>query len=80
MPTLIINVIKLGVVSPSFSLPQAIHERMADAAKLSYGPGVFTDEEFLKAAKELNEPDLNGWEFLVECMNTKIYRHYIEVG
>ncbi len=47
---------------------------------MSYGPGVFTDEEFEKAAKELSEPDLVGWEFFVESHSTKIYRKYREVG
>ncbi len=52
----------------------------AITTQLSYGPGVFTDEEFEKAARELGEPDLVGWEFFVESHNTKIYRKYKEVG
>lgn len=47
---------------------------------MTYGPGVFPDEEFEKAAKELAEPDLVGWEFFVESHGTKIFRKYKEVG
>ena len=50
------------------------------STNLSYGPGVFTDEEFEKAAKEVIDPDLDGWEFFVESHGTKIYRKYKEVG
>uniref|UniRef100_A0A8C8M5R3 Phosphatidylcholine transfer protein n=1 Tax=Oncorhynchus tshawytscha TaxID=74940 RepID=A0A8C8M5R3_ONCTS len=37
----------------------------------------FTDEEFLEAWKELDEPQLEGgWEFFTETMGVKIYRLY----
>ena len=45
----------------------------------SVGPGVFTDEEFASAVGELASPELEGWEFFVETMGTKIYRKYREV-
>ena len=45
----------------------------------SVGPGVFTDEEFASAVGELASPELDGWEFFVETMGTKIYRKYREV-
>ena len=47
---------------------------------LSYGPGAFTEEEFEKAANEIVNPDLTGYEFFVESHGTKIYRHYREVS
>ena len=53
---------------------------MASNTGVSYGPGVFTDEEFERAGKEVVEPELDGWEFYVESMNTKIYRKYKEVS
>ena len=46
----------------------------------SIGAGVFTDEDFERAAKEVLDPDINGWEFFVESRGTKIYRNYKEVG
>ncbi|KAL0993362.1 hypothetical protein UPYG_G00106690 [Umbra pygmaea] len=37
----------------------------------------FTEEEFLEALKELDEPNLEGgWEFFTETMGVKIYRLY----
>ncbi len=42
-------------------------------------PVAFTDEEFERAAHEVNSPDLNNYEVLVESQGTTIYRHYIEV-
>jgi len=42
-------------------------------------PVAFTDEEFELAAREVNNPDLNEYEKLVESQGTTIYRHYIEV-
>ncbi len=45
----------------------------------SYGPGVFSDEEFEKASQEVVNPDLSGFEFFVESHGTKIYRNYKEV-
>ena len=47
---------------------------------LSHGPGVFTDEEFEKVAREVVAPDLNGFEYFVESHGTKFYRKYREVG
>ena len=50
------------------------------ALGVSVGPGVFTGEDFQRAAQEVVEPDLSGgWEFFVESHNTKIYRNYKEV-
>ena len=46
----------------------------------SIGAGVFTDEDFERAAKEVLDPNINGWEFFVESRGTKIYRNYKEVG
>ena len=46
----------------------------------SIGAGVFTDEDFERAAKEVLDPDINGWDFFVESRGTKIYRNYNEVG
>ena len=54
--------------------------RMACKTTFSIGAGVFTDEDFERAAKEVLEPDINGWEFFVESRGTKIYRNYKEVG
>lgn len=45
---------------------------------LQFGPGTFTDAEFLEAAKEVVNPDLTDYEFFVESHGTKIYRHYRE--
>ena len=47
---------------------------------LSHGPGAFTEQEFEEAAKEVENPDLTGYEFFTESHGTKIYRHYREVG
>ena len=46
----------------------------------SVGPGVFTEEDFARAVRDIASPDLEGWEFLVESMGTKIYRKYKEVS
>ena len=40
----------------------------------------FCDEEFLKVCKELDEPQVDGWEFFVESHGVTIYRLYDEVG
>ena len=45
----------------------------------SHDPGVFTDEEFEKVAREVVSPDLTGFEFFVESHGTKFYRKYREV-
>ena len=42
--------------------------------------GFFKDEEFVAAAKQVLNPDLEGWEFFVECMDVKVHRRYKEVG
>lgn len=52
---------------------------MAMNTLFSVGPGVFTDEEFARAVREISEPDLEGWEMFVETMGTTIYRKYKEV-
>ena len=42
--------------------------------------GFFKDEEFLQAAKQVQNLELSGgWELFVEAMGVKIYRRYIEV-
>lgn len=52
---------------------------MAMKTLFSVGPGVFTEEDFLSAVREISNPYLEGWEFFVEAMGTKIYRKYKEV-
>jgi len=39
----------------------------------------FSDEEFREASKEIEYPDLRGYEVFVDSQGVKIYRHYIEV-
>jgi hypothetical protein len=51
---------------------------MALKTVFSVGPGVFTEDEFARAVGELDSPDLEGWELLVESMGTKVYRKYRE--
>ena len=57
-----------------------VSAKMAFKTLFSVGPGVFTDEDFERAVNEIDKPDLDGWEFFIESMNTKIYRKYKEVG
>ena len=57
----------------------AVEVRGAEVG-LSHGPGVFTDEEFEKVAREVVAPDLNGFEFFVESHGTKFFRKYKEVS
>ena len=42
--------------------------------------GLFTDDDFLKAAVQVKNPDFSGWEFFVESMGVKMYRKYSEVS
>ncbi len=42
--------------------------------------GLFTDEDFTKAALQVQNPDFEGWEFFVESMGVKMYRKYSEVS
>ena len=42
-------------------------------------PGAFRDEEFESVAKEILEPELEGWDFFLESMGFKFYRKYEEV-
>lgn len=42
--------------------------------------GLFKDEDFLQAAKQVQNPQLEGWELFVESMGVKIYKRYIEVN
>ena len=42
-------------------------------------PGAFTDDEFESCAKEIMEPDLEGWDFFLESMGFKFDRKYDEV-
>ena len=65
-----------GCVSSDFAY---YYTKMAMKTLFSVGPGVFTDEEFERAVAEIAKPDLEGWEFFIESMNTKIYRKYKEV-
>lgn len=39
---------------------------------------VFPDEEFIRAAKQVNDPDFTGYEFYVETMGVTFYRKYRE--
>ncbi|XP_003387507.1 PREDICTED: phosphatidylcholine transfer protein-like [Amphimedon queenslandica] len=51
----------------------------AEAGIYSQPTGIFTDEEFLEAAKQVQNPALDdSWELFVECMGVKIYRKYKE--
>lgn len=52
---------------------------MTTKTVFSVGPGVFTEDEFARAVSELDTPDLEGWELLVESMGTRVYRKYREV-
>lgn len=47
---------------------------------MSFGPGMFTDDEFEKVAQEVLKPDITEYEFFVESYGTKFYRKYLEVG
>ena len=52
----------------------------AEAGIYSQPTGIFTDLEFLEAAKQVQNPALDdSWELFVECMGVKIYRKYKEV-
>jgi hypothetical protein len=58
-------------------------EASPESAAMIYSEptGLFTDEEFLKAAKQVQNLELgDGWELFVECMEVKIYRKYNEVS
>ena len=53
----------------------------AEAGIYSQPTGIFTDIEFLTAAKQVQNPILDdGWELFVECMGVKIHRKYKEVS
>ena len=53
----------------------------AEAGIYSQPTGIFTDLEFLTAAKQVQNPILDdGWELFVECMGVKIHRKYKEVS
>ena len=68
----------MGVSAANFDFAY-YYTKMAMKTLFSVGPGVFTDEEFERAVAEIAKPDLEGWEFFFESMNTKIYRKYKEV-
>lgn len=53
---------------------------MEEAAKAAVSVKAFSDEEFKKAAMEMTNPNLEGYEFFLESMNIKFYRKYREVG
>lgn len=40
----------------------------------------FTEDEFQAAWRELDEPQVEGWELFTETMGVKIYRRYSQVG
>ena len=39
-------------------------------------PAKFTDQQFDSAVKELEAPDLDGYDLLTESHAVKIYRHF----
>jgi len=39
---------------------------------------VFPDEEFIRIARQVNEPDFTGYEFYIETMGVTFYRKYRE--
>ena len=39
---------------------------------------VFADDEFIRVAKQVNEPDFTGYEFYIETMGVSFYRKYRE--
>jgi hypothetical protein len=50
--------------------------------KMAEHPGTvscYSDAEFLNTCKELENPDVEGWEFFVESHGVTIYRLYNEV-
>jgi hypothetical protein len=51
---------------------------MEEAMKVAVSVRAFSDDEFRKAALELENPDLEGYEFFLESMNIKFYRRYRE--
>ena len=53
---------------------------MEEAMKVAVSVRAFSDDEFRKAALELENPDLEGYEFFLESMNIKFYRRYREVS
>lgn len=46
---------------------------------MRHGPGVFTQEEFEKAARQVVSPDISEFEYFIESHGTKFYRKYREV-
>ena len=46
---------------------------------MSFGPGMFSDDDFHRVAHEVVEPLLDGFEEFVESHGTKFYRKYKEV-
>lgn len=40
----------------------------------------FTEDEFQAAWRELDAPQVEGWELFTETMGVKIYRRYSQVG
>lgn len=41
---------------------------------------MFTDDEFAVLMKELDQPQIDGWEFFTESHGISIYRLYNEVS
>lgn len=46
---------------------------------MSFGPGMFSDDDFHRVAHEVVEPLLDDFEEFVESHGTKFYRKYKEV-
>lgn len=58
----------------------AVNMKAETHVGMSFGPGLFTDEEFEKVAYEVLQPDITEYEFFVESYGTKFYRKYLEVN
>ena len=41
---------------------------------------IFPDDEFIRVAKQVNEPDFTGYEFYIETMGVTFYRKYREAS
>jgi len=49
---------------------------MTSAASQANQAGLFSDLDFTRAISGLENPELDGWDFFVECQGTKIYRQH----
>lgn len=57
----------------------AINIKAETHVGMSFGPGMFTDEEFERVAQEVLQPNIAEYDFFVESYGTKFYRKYSEV-